>query len=144
MTQMIDFKSLLKRTKLSPVQKLSLGNRFKGREFPAESESDQVYEVTFGENKIFIRAAEGGLTQDEMDLIADILQRTRKKEQKAMIDMLTMIQIFPLAPDTVSVLLTEWEQTGATAKQISGPVAAETTEATETTTAAETTETMTP
>lgn len=121
MSQTFDFKSALKRTKLNPVQKMSLSNRFKDRQFPVESDTDQVYEVTFGENKIQIRAAEGGLSQEEMDLIADILTRIRKNEQKAMIDMLTMIQIYPLAPDTVAVLIEEWKETGATTEQISGP-----------------------
>jgi len=124
MSQTFDFKSALKRTKLNPVQKMSLSNRFKDRHFPVESDTDQVYEVTFGENKIHIRAAEGGLSQEEMDLIADILTRIRKNEQKAMIDMLTMIQIYPLAPDTVSVLIEEWKETGATTQQISGPAPA--------------------
>lgn len=119
--EMFDFKSALKRTKLNPVQKMTLSNRFKGRKFPVPSEQDNVYQVTFGETAILIRAAENGLLPDEMDLIADVLSRARKNEQKAMIDMLTVIQVFPLAQETADTLIKEWSENGVESKQIAGP-----------------------
>ncbi|MFD2171673.1 hypothetical protein [Tumebacillus lipolyticus] len=119
--ELFDFKSALKRTKLNPVQKMTLSSRFKGREFPIATEQDNVYEVTFGETVINIRAIESGLTPDEMDLIADILSRTRKNEQKAMLDMLTMIQVYPLAQETIDTLIKEWGENGVEAKLIAGP-----------------------
>lgn len=121
MSQILDVKALLKNTKLNPVQKMGLSGRLKGREFPAPSDVDNVYEVTFGQNIIRIRAIEGGLVPDEMDLVADILQRGRKNEQKAMIDMLTLIQVFPLAQETVDVLIEEWKQNGVESRLIAGP-----------------------
>jgi hypothetical protein len=119
--EMFDFKSALKRTKLNPVQKMTLSARFKGRTFPMPSENDNVYQVAFGQTVIHIRAAENGLTPDEMDLIADVLSRTRKNEQKAMLDMLTIIQVYPLAQETTDTLIKEWGENGVQSKLISGP-----------------------
>ncbi|MGZ4133962.1 MAG: hypothetical protein ACXVC1_01950 [Tumebacillaceae bacterium] len=122
MSQILDVKALLKNTKLNPVQKMGLSSRLKGREFPAPSEVDNVYQVTFGQNIIHIRAVDNGLTPDEMDLVADILQRGRKNEQKAMLDMLTLIQVFPLAQETVNVLLEEWKENGVESQLVAGPL----------------------
>jgi hypothetical protein len=121
MSQILDVKALLKNMRLNPVQKMGLSGRLKGREFPAPSDADNVYEVTFGQNIILIRAIDGGLTPDEMDLVADILQRGRKNEQKAMLDMLTLIQVFPLGQETVDVLIEEWKQNGVESQLIAGP-----------------------
>ncbi|HEU4965464.1 MAG TPA: hypothetical protein VFV52_16690 [Bacilli bacterium] len=125
MSTTFDVKTALKLTKLNPAQKMTLSKRFQGREFPAVSEQDNVYQVTFGEVTVHIRAVEGGLKPDEMDLIADVLQRTRKKEQKAMMDMLTIIQVFPLAQDTMDVLIEEWKENGVEATLVKGPGASE-------------------
>ena len=121
MSQFLDLKAVLKLTKLSPIQKMSMTNRFRDRQFPAQSDQDNVYEVTFGQNIIQIRAAEGGLSPDEMDVVADVLQKGRKNEQKAMMDMLTLIQVLPLAQNTVDVLIEEWKQNGVESKLLSGP-----------------------
>ncbi|ASS76273.1 hypothetical protein CIG75_15860 [Tumebacillus algifaecis] len=118
--EMFDFKSALKRTKLNPIQKMTLSNRFKGREFTYPTEGDNIYEVAFGETVINIRAAETGLTPEEMDLIADVLSRARKNEQKAMIDMLTVIQVYPLAQETTDTLIKEWGENGVESKLIAG------------------------
>ncbi|MBL0386573.1 hypothetical protein JJB07_07915 [Tumebacillus sp. ITR2] len=128
MSETFDIKALLKRTKLNPVQKMGLTSRFKERAFPAPAESDNVYEVAFGQNIIYIRAAEGGLVPDEMDTVADVLQRARKNEQKAMLDMLVVIQVFPLAPDTVATLIEEWKENGVESKLVGGPALAAATE----------------
>lgn len=124
MSETFDIKALLKRTKLNPVQKMGLSSRFKDRQFPAPAETDNVYEVAFGQNVINIHAAEGGLVPDEMDTVADVLQRARKNEQKAMLDMLIVIQVFPLAQETVDVLIEEWKENGVESKLISGPALA--------------------
>lgn len=121
MSNTYDFKAALKLTKLNPVQKMTLSKRFPGREFPAASDADNVYQVTFGEVTVHIRAIEGGLEPTEMDLIADVLQRTRKNEQKAMMDMLTIIQVFPLAQETMDVLIEEWKENGVEAILVKGP-----------------------
>ncbi len=121
MTQFLDFKAVIKAAKLNPLQKMGLSNRFKNRQFPAPAEGDSIYEVTFGQLQIHIRGAEGGLTPDEMDVVADLLQRTRKNEQKAMMDMLTIIQALPLGTETVVVLLEEWKQNGVESKLVAGP-----------------------
>jgi hypothetical protein len=120
MSQFLDFKAVIKAAKLNPMQKMGLNSRFKNREFPAPSEQDSIYEVTFGQLTIHVRGAEGGLTPDEMDTVADLLQRTRKNEQKAMMDMLTIITILPLGTNTIVILLDEWKQNGVESKLISG------------------------
>ncbi|MGB8956563.1 MAG: hypothetical protein WCC10_14400 [Tumebacillaceae bacterium] len=125
MSQVLDLKEALKRTKLSPVQKMSMTTRFKSREFPAPSDQDNVYEVSFGQNIIEIRSVENGLTPDEMDIVADVLQKARKNEQKAMMDMLSLIQVLPLAQETTDVLIEEWRQNGVESKLISGPAMVE-------------------
>jgi hypothetical protein len=121
MSQFLDLKAVLKLTKLNPIQKMSMTNRFRDREFPAPTDHDNVYEVTFGQNIIQIRSGEGGLSPDEMDIVADVLQKGRKNEQKAMMDMLTLIQVLPLAQNTVDVLIEEWRQNGVESQLLSGP-----------------------
>lgn len=121
MSEFLDFKAAIKAAKLNPLQKMGLSSRFKTRQFPAQSETDSVYEVTFGQLTIRVRGAEGGLTPDEMDMVADVLQRTRKNEQKAMMDMLTIIQILPMGTDTIVVLLEEWKENGVESTLLSGP-----------------------
>lgn len=121
MSEFLDFKAVIKAARLNPLQKMGLSNRFKNRQFPAPAETDSVYEVTFGQLKIHVRGAEGGLTPDEMDMVADVLQRTRKNEQKAMMDMLTIIQILPMGTDTIVILLEEWKENGVESQLVSGP-----------------------
>ena len=121
MSEVLNLKEALKRTKLSPVQKMSMSTRFKTREFPAPTDQDNVYEVAFGQNVIQIRSAETGLAPEEMDIIADVLQKARKNEQKAMMDMLSLIQVLPLAPQTVTELVEEWAKNGVETKLIAGP-----------------------
>ena len=129
MSEVLDMKAALKRTKMNPVQKMTLTNRFRDRQFPAPSETDNVYEVYFGENVVQIRSAENGMKPDEMDIVADVLTRTRKNEQKAMIDMLMIIQLFPMAQETVDTLIEEWKENGVESKLVSGPAATAATEA---------------
>jgi hypothetical protein len=121
MSQALDLKEMLKLTKLNPVQKMGLNGRFKHREFPGVTEQDNIYKVTLGQHVIHIRAAKGGLTPDEMDMVADVLQRGRRNEQKAMMDMLSIIQVLPLGQETVEVLLEEWKQNGIEAELVKGP-----------------------
>ena len=65
MSEVLDMKAALKRTKMNPVQKMTLTNRFRDRQFPAPSETDNVYEVYFGENVVQIRSAENGMNSQE-------------------------------------------------------------------------------
>jgi len=114
-----NMKEALKGTKLNPVQKMGLTKRFKERIFSMPSkENDKFYEVIFGQNKIVVRAHESGLLPDEMDAVADILTRGRRNEQKSMIDMLTLIQVLPLAQETLDVLIEEWKQNGVEANEL--------------------------
>jgi hypothetical protein len=41
-----------------------------------------------------------------------------------MLDMLIVIQVFPLAQETVDVLIEEWKENGVESKLISGPALA--------------------
>jgi len=127
MTDTYTMKDAMKGIKLNPLQKMGLTKNFKERTFNVPSkEQDNIYEVTFGQNKILVRANESGLRADEMDKVADILTRGRKNEQKAMLDMLTLIQVLPLAQETLDVLIEEWKENGVDAQLLSGPALVET------------------